>query len=361
MNGPWLSIDLDKIEHNARTIVALCTRHGIAVAGVTKAACGNPEVAKAMLRGGVCSIADSRLENIHRLKAAGVDTSYLLLRLPPLSRTEAVVDAVDMSLNAELPVLGALSAAACARDIVHDVIIMVDLGDLREGILPDEFMPFMQEAIRLQGVRVVGVGTNLTCFSGVVPDEGNMNRLVGLADAVEQNFDLKLKWISAANSSGLGLIASGRMPTRVNHARIGEAILLGRETVHRHPWPDTFQDAFVLRAEVLELRNKPSRPLGTRSEDAFGKQPQFEDRGEINRALLNVGRQDIDVEGITPVDARLRILGASSDYLAVDVSAADGDIHVGDALAFSLNYSALVAAMASEYVKKQAGPGHGAL
>jgi len=361
MTGPWLSVDLDKIEHNSRTLVELCTQHGIAVTGVTKATCGNPEVAKAMLRGGVCSIADSRLENIHRLKAAGIDTSYLLLRLPPLSGTDTVVDSVDMSLNSELSVLQGLSAAAGKRGVEHDVIIMTDLGDLREGILPDDFMPFMKEATRLAGIRIAGIGANLTCFSGVVPDEHNMNRLVGLADRIEQRFDLKLKWVSGTNSSGLELIASGGMPTRVNHARLGEAILLGRETVHRNPWQDTFQDAFVLHAEVLELQNKPSLPVGTRSEDAFGKQPQFEDRGVISRALLNVGRGDIDVEGIMPVDARFRMLGASSDYLAVDVSAAGYDIHVGDQLAFSLNYSALLAAMTSEYVKKCFGPDYGAL
>ena len=361
MNSPWLSIDLDKIEHNSRTLVELCTQHGIAVTGVTKASCGNPEVAKAMLRGGVCSIADSRLENIHRLRAAGIDTPYLLLRLPPLSATDTVVASVDLSLNSELSVLQGLSAAAGRRGVAHDVIIMVDLGDLREGLLPDDLMPFMQKATRLAGIRIVGIGANLICFSGVVPDVDNMNRLAGLADAVEQNFELRLKWISGVNSSGLELIASGRMPTRVNHARIGEAILLGRETVHRSPWPDTYQDAFVLHAEVLELANKPSLPVGTRSQEAFGKRPQFEDRGVIKRALLNVGREDVDVAGITPVDARFRILGASSDYLAIDVSTAGDDIHVGDQLAFSLNYSALLAAMTSEYINKDFGPGYGTL
>jgi predicted amino acid racemase len=361
MTGPWLNVDLDKIEHNSRTLVDLCTQHGIAVTGVTKATCGNPEVAKAMLRGGVGSIADSRLENIHRLKAAGIDTSYLLLRLPALSGTDTVVDSVDMSLNSELSVLQGLSVAAGKRGVEHDVLIMIDLGDLREGILPDDLMPFMLEATRLAGIRIAGIGANLGCFSGVVPEEHNMKRLVGLADAVEQSFDLKLKWVSGANSSGLELIASGRMPSRVNHARIGEAILLGRETVHRSPWPGTSQDAFVLHAEVLELRNKPSLPIGTRSEDAFGKHPQFEDRGVISRVLLNVGREDIDVEGIRSVDARFRILGASSDYLAVDVSAAGNDIHVGDQFAFSLNYSALLAAMTSKYVKKYFGPDYGTL
>jgi len=353
MIHPYLTIDLDKIEHNARTIVGLCKRLGIEVTGVTKVTCGHPEVARAMLRGGVASIADSRMENIRRLKAAGIDSSYMLLRLPALSGVDEVVESVDVSLNSELTVLAALSRAAVSRGRVHDVMLMVDLGDLREGIWPDDVVPFVREAAELSGIRLKGLGTNLACFGGVVPSTDNMNRLVGLASEIEQTFGLTLEWISGINSSGLALIAAGGMPKRVNHARIGEAILLGRETVHRKPWPDTFQDAFLLYTEVLELKKKPSAPLGERGEDAFGHLPSFEDRGEMDRALLNVGREDINVEGITPLDPRITILGASSGYLVVDVTPAAGSIRVGDELAFSLNYGALLSAMTSEYVKKR--------
>jgi predicted amino acid racemase len=353
MHCPCLSIDLDKLEHNSRTLVGLCGQHGITVTGVTKAVCGHPQVAEAMLRGGVASLGDSRLENIHRLRDAGITAPCLLLRLPPLSGVEAVVASVDMSLNSELSVLQALSAAALRRSVPHEVILMVDLGDLREGIWPDDLVAFVQQAVALAGLRIVGLGANLACFSGVVPDAGNMNRLVALAEEVEQRFDLALTWISGANSSGLELIAAGAMPRRVNHARIGEAILLGRETLQRRPWPDTHQDAFVLQAEVLELKKKPSAPVGERAQDAFGGRPVFEDRGEIDRALLNVGREDIDVAGLTPLDPRVTILGASSGYLVADATAAGGDIRVGDRLAFSLSYGALVRAMTSEYVIKQ--------
>jgi len=357
MAHPYLTIDLDKIEHNARTIVTLCQSHGIEVAGVTKATCGDPGVARAMLRGGVTAIADSRLENIQRLKRAGIDTPFMLLRLPPLSGVNEVVESVDVSLNSELAVLEKLSAAARRCDKVHDVVLMVDLGDLREGVWPDDLILFVREASKLSGIRIKGVGTNLACFAGVMPDEKNMNQLVELATGIEQSCDFRLDWISGINSSGLNLIAAGCMPERVNHARIGEAILLGRETTHRKAWPDTYQDAFVLHSEVLELKKKPSVPPGDRSEDAFGKSPDFVERGEIVRALLNVGREDIDVEGIAPHDQRLTILGASSGYLAVDVTAATGAIRVGDTLTFSLNYSALLAAMTSAYVKKHAYQG----
>ena len=344
MPHPCLTIDLDKIEHNARTIVGLCKQHGIDVTGVTKGVCGRPEVAKAMLRGGVSSIGESHIENIHRLKAAGVSTSYMLLQIPALSAADEVVEAVDVSLNSELAVLEGLSAAARRHGRVHEVVLMVDLGDLREGIWPDELVPFVREALRLPGIRIKGVGTNLACFGAVAPSADNMNQLVELAREIEQTFGSTLEWISGVNSSGLELIAAGCMPMRVNHARIGEAILLGRETIHRKPWPGTFQDAFVLHAEILELRKKPSLPVGERCEDAFGKHPAFEDRGEVLRALLNVGREDVDVGGITPIDARIMILGGSSDYLVADVSGAAG-VRVGDELAFSVTYGALLAAM----------------
>ncbi len=350
---PCLSIDLDKIERNARCVVDLCRGHGIEVTGVTKVVCGHPEVAGAMLRGGVSSIADSRLENIHRLKKAGIETRYMLLRLPPLSGAEAVVESVSVSLNSELAVLEALSREAIKRERVHDVIVMLDLGDLREGIWPDDLVPFMREALKLGGIRVLGLGTNLACFSGVLPDEDKLSALVELTNEIESTFELKLECVSGLNSSGLELIAAGCVPRRVNHARIGEAIILGRETAYRKPWPGTDQDAFTLHAEVLEIKAKPSCPVGARGEDAFGELPQFEERGVRDRALLNVGREDIVLDGVAPLDPSMEVIGASSGYLVVDVTDVCGEVRVGDKLDFGLKYSALLRAMTSEYVRKR--------
>ena len=349
---PRVTLDLDKIEHNARTMVGFFRAHDIAVCGVTKATCGHPEVARAMLRGGVSMIADSRLENIRRLQAAGLDTDYMLLRMPPLSAAADVIDTVDISLQSEPDVLGAISSAAQQRGRIHDVILMVDLGDLREGVWPDRLPALVRSALELPGILIKGIGSNLACFSGVLPSETNLHRLATLASEVETMIGHALDWISGINSSGLELTAAGKMHPRMNQARLGEAILLGRETTRRKAWPDTFQDAFVIQAEVLELQSKPSRPLGDRSEDAFGELPRFEDRGEELRALLNLGRQDVDVTGLRPLAPGVEILGASSDYLVVDVSAAASPIQVGDELTFLPNYSALLAAMTSEYVKK---------
>jgi predicted amino acid racemase len=135
--------------------------------------------------------------------------------------------------------------------------------------------------------------------------------------------------------------------------RIGEAILLGHETAHRRVWPGTYQDAFILHAEVLELKTKPSVPLGERGKDAFGKVPVFTDRGLIKRAILNAGREDVSIEGLKPLDAGIVILGASSDYLIVDVTGATRPVAMGETLAFLPDYAALLAAMTSPYVEKR--------
>ena len=155
------------------------------MSGVTKGVCGQPDVARAMLRGGVTSIADSRVENLQRLRAAGIHTRYMLLRIPALSRVEEVVEVADVSLDSELAVLEGVSQAAHARDRIHDVVLMVDLGDLREGIWPDDLVPFTREALRLPGIRIKGLGTNLACFGGVVPSADNMNQLIELAEEID--------------------------------------------------------------------------------------------------------------------------------------------------------------------------------
>ena len=357
MKTPNIAIDLDKIEHNTRVIVDLCAKHGITVTGVTKAVCGNPEVAKAMFRGGVQSLGDARLINIRRLRNAGIKAQYMLLRIPALSEVSDVIDLVDISLHSELETLKTLSKIAAQSGKVHDIIVMTDLGDLREGIWPNDLPAFVSEAVKLRGIRVIGLGTNLACFAGVVPSEQNMSHLLELARHIEQTFNLNIKMISGINSSGLQLIADKQMPKGINHARIGEAILLGRETVHRNPWPGTHQDAFILHAEVIELNEKPSLPLGERTEDAFGGVPTFEDQGLLKRALLNVGREDIDLKGLSQANENIIIIGASSGYLGIDISQTTASIKLGDVLSFKVNYGALLAAMTSEYVYKEIQPG----
>ena len=353
-SGPTITIDLERIERNARAVVAECSKSGIDVFGVTKGTCGMPQVARAMLRGGVIGIGESRFENIRRLRASGLDCPILLLRSPPLSRIEEVVASVDISLNSELAIIEELSRVAGRMSKIHDIVLMVDLGDLREGIWPDELIPTVEKVLALPNVRIAGLGTNLTCFGAILPTEENMGALLHHARGLERRFGLTLRYVSGGNSSSLPLVLAGKMPRGVNNLRIGEAILQGgRDTFLDRPWQALDRDAFRLTGELLEVKVKPSLPIGTMGLDAFGRKPVFEDKGDRLRGIVNLGREDVIVEGLTPTDPGIAVLGASSDHLVLDLTGADAAPEVGSLISFTMNYGALLAAMTSEYVEKE--------
>ncbi|MDZ5449122.1 alanine racemase [Labrys sp. ZIDIC5] len=353
MPDPQIAIDLSRIEHNARTIVATCAKAGITPFGVTKGTCGMPQVARAMLRGGVAGIAESRFENIRRLRDAGIDCPIMLLRSPPSSRVEELVRTVDISLQSELQLMREVSRVAERLGRVHDVILMVDLGDLREGIWPNDLIPTVEAVMELPGVRIAGVGTNLTCFGAIIPTRENLDQLVAHAYKVESVTGRHLDWVSGGNSSSLPLLLAGGMPAGVNNLRIGEAILQGgRDTFLEQPWEALDRDAFELTGELLEVKVKPSMPIGKSGIDAFGNVPVFIDEGDRLRGIANIGREDVIAEGLMPTRPGVRVLGASSDHLVLDLTEADPPLKVGEDVSFRLNYGALLTVMTSEYVEK---------
>ena len=74
---------------------------GVSVAAVTKCVCGDPDIVRAILAGGVRTIAESRLDNVRRIREAGIGCDILLLRLPALSQVDDVVALTQSSLNSE--------------------------------------------------------------------------------------------------------------------------------------------------------------------------------------------------------------------------------------------------------------------
>jgi predicted amino acid racemase/arginase family enzyme len=312
-----------------------------------------PHVARAMLRGGVVGIAESRFENIRRLRDSGIDCPIMLLRSPPLTRAEEVVRTIDISLQSELTVIREVSRVAERLGKVHDLILMIDLGDLREGIWPSDLLSTVDEILKLKGVRIAGVGTNLSCFGAIIPTRDNLSQLEAHAYKVERVTGQQLDWVSGGNSSSLPLLLAGGMPAGINNLRIGEAILQGgRETFLDEPWEELDRDAFLLSGDLLEVKVKPSVPIGESGLDAFGQKPNFIDEGDRLRAIANIGREDVIVEGITPLQAGVRVIGASSDHLVIDITDARPPLAVGERVDFRLTYGAMLAAMTSEYVEK---------
>lgn len=349
---PRLEIYTDRIRRNAKSVVDLCHKNGVQAACVTKVTAAHPAVAQALVEGGADMLADSRVENLWALRQFGFAGPFLLLRLPTMSEAANVVRVADISLNTNMATLRALSDAALTAGLRHKVIVMVDVGDLREGIWPDRAPEFVAKAKDLKGIDVIGLGCNLACYGGVIPSEQNMNLLLKTREECRRASGLELPVLSGGNSSGLPLLASGRMPHGINHFRIGEAIVLGRNVIDRSPWPGTRQDTMIAVGEVIEVERKPSVPIGDRGQDAFGGSQEFVDRGRRRRAILNMGRQDVVVDGITPVDPKIVVLGGSSDHLLLDVEEAAQAVEVGGTVSFYPGYGALLALSTSSYVHK---------
>lgn len=351
MGYPRVEVDLNKLEHNVKYIVNKCNSKGIKVAGVTKVFCGDPKIAKAYVDGGVSFLADSRIENLKKLK--DFDIPKILLRLPMQSEAEDIVEYADVSLNSEMDTIKILSKKAVDAGKVHKIILMIDLGDLREGYFKEEeIYEAVEEILKLKGIKLEGIGTNLTCYGGIIPREDNVGKLIKVAEEIKNNYNIDLEIISGGNSSSLHLIFNDNMPEGINQLRLGESLVLGRETAFGDRIEDTFDDAFTIVVEAIELKEKPSIPIGEIGMDAFGNKPTFTDRGIRKRMICAIGKQDIDLENIVPVDDDLIILGGSSDHLILDVTNSKIDYSVGDKIRFKLDYGGILSSTTSEYVKR---------
>ena len=349
---PQLEFDLALLRSNADAVISRCRGMGIRVCGVIKGVDGLPEAARVLRAAGAEELGTSRLEQVAKCRAAGVPGPWLLIRIPGLTELPDVVALCETSLQSEWPTLLALEEECLRQNKTHRVIVMTDLGDLREGFWDkDELVDVCERVEReLPHVHLAGIGVNLTCYGSTKPTPEKMNELVGLARQVEQRIGRKLEIVSGGATSSFTLVHWGTMPAGVNHLRIGEAILLGKDLQVDWGIRDMDylrMDALTLRAEVVEVKDKPTYPIGEFAIDAFGRKPVYEDRGIRRRAILALGRADVgEMESLIPREPGLTVIGGSSDHCIVDVEDCPRRLQVGDIVEFSLCYSHMLYATA---------------
>lgn len=343
---PRVLIEVNKIISNFQRIAGRASQAGIAITGVLKGIAGDARISGGLIEAGLCWIGDSRLENLEKIKAPD-RVCKMLLRLPALSQLESVLRLSDQSLNSEIEVLQALNHLPEAKG--HEVFLMVDQGDLREGVSETDILELGRMGRSLKNLRVSGIGTNFSCFAGLKPSESKLEKLIAIVDCLREEYQLPIEYISGGNSSSLGLLYEGRIPRGINHLRIGEGIMLGRETLTGSNLPDLYQDAFIVEAEVVQAQYKPGVPDGDVGLDAFGRVPSIPLKEPGIRLLLNLGHQDTPLTGLKPLDPDLTVMGGSSDYL---VMASQRPVKVGEIVSFLPNYWSLLGLMTSPYVGK---------
>ncbi len=298
-------------------------------------------------------LGDSRVENLKNLR--NINAEKWLIRPPMMSELNEMVRYADVSLQTEIDSICKTADIAERQGRCHKVILMADLGDIREGFIKEEeLLRAAVAAAKMKSINLYGIGVNLTCFSFVQYDTEKLEQLCRLKRRVEEETGHKLSVVSGGNSAAVDLMMKGGMPASVNNLRLGESVLFGKERAHYQFLPDMYNDVFSLECEIVELKEKPSLPWGTIGVDSYGKRPVFTDRGPRRmKAVCALGKQDFDPDTTIPYDEDIIILGASSDHLMLDITDSKKQYRLGDYVRLKLGYFSCMRAFTSKYVKKK--------
>ena len=353
----YIELHTQKLHQNFKKLNTLFKRNSIEWAIVTKLLCGNESLLKEVINLGVNEFCDSRISNLETIKKINSELETVYIKPPAKEIIPAVIKYADASFNTELETIKWLSNEAEKQNKLHKVIIMVELGDLREGVMGDELLDFYEEIFLLPHIKVTGIGTNLNCLSGVYPSQDKLIQLSLYKQLIEAIFKRKIPWVSGGTSVVIPLIYKKQLPKGINHFRVGETLFFGKDLTSNNLLPGMTEDVLKLHAQIIEVHEKPMVPIGVRGENPSGDKIKIDksDYGKKTfRAIIDLGVLDISkTDFIATEDQRLSLVGASSDMLVVDLGDADSDYKVGDFISFKLTYMGALRAFNSDYIEKR--------
>ncbi len=351
-----ITINRKKLRENFNFLNDLFKKKNIEWSIVTKVLCGNETFLKEVLALPIEEFCDSRISNLKTIKQLNPDAQTVYIKPAPLTFADEVATHADVSFNTEIETLKLISEKAAALNKTHKVVVMIEMGELREGVVRERVLDFFTKIRDLKNIKIVGIGTNLTCMNGVLPDYGKMKTLHECRMEIQEHFGITIPYISGGASVAIPLILNEEMPSYINHFRVGETLYFGTNV-----YDDSFiygmhQDVFTLHAEIIEIKKKPNIPEGTLGSNLNGEMVDFSGFGKAKnsmRAIVDVGLLDLSPANIQPLDEKLQIVGGSSDMVVLDVEESAVNYSVGDFIPFRINYMALLALMNSGYVEKE--------
>jgi predicted amino acid racemase len=350
----FIKLNRAKLKHNYTYLDNLFKDKGIQWGVVSKLLCGNKLYLKELIDLGVTEIHDSRISNLKAIKsiASNVQTVYIK---PPAKRSiRHVIQYADVSFNTESGTIKMLSEEAVKQNRLHKIIIMIEMGDLREGVMGEHILEFYQKVIGLPNIEIVGIGTNLNCLSGVMPTQDKLIQLSLYKLLIEAKFNIKIPWVSGGTSVAVPLILKNARPMEVNHFRIGEALFFANDLITGKIIEGMQPDVLTLYTEIIEITRKPNIPIGELGENVAGNKFEIDESKQAfsYRAILDVGLLDMQPQYLIPTDDTLTIIDASSDMLVIDLGNSNR-YKLGSLVSFHLRYMGALYLLNSEYIEKK--------
>lgn len=352
----FIELHKEKLKHNYQFLDKLFKQRKIEWGVVTKLLCGNKSYIEEVLKLGVKEVLDSRISNLKVIKSMQPDVQTVYIKPPAKRAIPNVIRYADASFNTEFATIKLLSEEAGKQKKKHKIIIMIEMGDLREGVMGEDLIDFYAKVFQLPNIEVVGIGTNLNCLYGVLPSQDKLIQLSLYKQLIDTRFDKKIQWVSGGTSVAIPLMLRNMRPMAVNHFRVGETLFFGNNLFDNKPIKGMKQDVLKLYAEIIELAEKPNVPVGYLGENMAGKSFEFSEKdfgASSYRAILDLGLLDISPAYLIPEDENVSITEASSDMLIVDLGKKTSDYKVGDLVSFKLKYMGALTLLSSSYIDKK--------
>ncbi|MBN2682471.1 MAG: alanine/ornithine racemase family PLP-dependent enzyme [Bacteroidales bacterium] len=351
----YLEIYKDKLEHNFLFLDKLFSQNNISWGVVSKILCGNKTYLRLLKDLGIREFHDSRLSNLRAIKRLDNEITTVYIKPPAKRIIPSLVKYADISFNTQLETIKLISFEAGRQNKTHKIIIMIEMGDLREGVMGENLVDFYSNVFELPNIEIIGLGTNLNCLNGIMPTVDKMIQLSLYKQLIEANFKKKIPWISGGSSVTIPMLLKRMIPKPINHFRIGETLFFGNNLITGKPLKGMKQGVFKLFAEIIELSEKPLVPIGEIGTNVAGESPEINENeyGKTScRAILDIGLLDINTNHLFPSKPGLKFSGASSDMLVLDLGNNRHNYKVGDLISFDLSYMGALSVLNSDYIGK---------
>ncbi|HOV14047.1 MAG TPA: alanine racemase [Spirochaetota bacterium] len=271
-----------------------------------------------------------------------------MLLLTKLSDVFEELENCNSIFVSDLKILEAVSQLKKSKDI--EIILSLELGDLRDGINPDNLNNFMKNALKIDNINIRGIGTNLGCLAGKLPDEKTFNILTDCYYNIKTKLGFEFKKISIGGTVFYDFIEQQKIPKEINQIRIGEAIYFGYNMSYKKNIESLRQDTFVFSSEIIEIYDKRV-DNSERGFNAFGEKSNIKKSGIRKRAVLDFGKLIAEKCSIFPIDNNIFIDGQTHNHTVIDISDSNKKYNVGDNIDFTINYNSAATIFLSDVVK----------
>lgn len=352
----FLKLYRNKLQENYNYLDQLFKERDISWGVVSKLLCGNVIYLEELIRLGVTEIHDSRISNLKKIKKLNPSIQTVYIKPPSKRNIEKIVKYADISFNTEIYTIQLLSDESKRQNKIHGIIIMIEMGDLREGVLGEELLSFYEQVFSLPNIEIRGIGTNLNCLSGVMPTQDKLIQLSLYKQLIEAKFNVVIPWVSGGTSVAVPLLLKNARPMAVNHFRIGEALFFAKNLFTGETFENMHNDVFKLYAEIIEITEKPNNPTGELGENVAGNTYEIDENVDLSqtslRAILDFGLLDMQPQYLSPTDESITIIDSSSDMTVIDISNSKNKYQVGDLVSFDLQYMGALYLLNSNYIEK---------